>query len=71
MKSNIEFAPDYFWNYCTYEEAILYCFQLNIDDKIGWRLPTYDEWLDYDIFSDDDWYEQIDGINFIIPVRDI
>jgi hypothetical protein len=24
----------------TYDEAVFYCFLLNIDGKIGWRLPT-------------------------------
>jgi hypothetical protein len=29
----------------TYEEALMYCFSLNIDGKIGWRLPTIDEYM--------------------------
>jgi hypothetical protein len=26
-----------------YNDAVLYCFALNIDGKIGWRLPTAEE----------------------------
>lgn len=37
---NIEFAPREFCFKCTYQDALLYCFSLNIDGKIGWRLPS-------------------------------
>lgn len=33
----------------TYNDAILYCFSLNIDGKIGWRLPTAEEL--YEIYT--------------------
>ena len=28
----------------SYSEAKLYCFTLSYDCKIGWRLPSYEEW---------------------------
>lgn len=37
---NIELAPEAYWKDLPVDEAILYCFSLNIDGKIGWRLPT-------------------------------
>jgi hypothetical protein len=40
----IEIAPTEYWKRITMEEAKLYCFSLNIDGKIGWRLPTEREY---------------------------
>ena len=43
----IEIAPsEYFIDTDDEDEAILYCFQLNINGKTGWRLPTRDEYFD-------------------------
>jgi hypothetical protein len=39
----IEIAPKEYHIRCTYNEAILYCFSLNIDGKTCWRLPRLDE----------------------------
>lgn len=40
----IEYAPLETVIYTdSYHDAKLYCFSLNIDGKIGWRLPTCDE----------------------------
>jgi hypothetical protein len=36
----IEIAPEVYWKKLNYYEAIMYCFSLNIDGKIGWRLPN-------------------------------
>jgi hypothetical protein len=36
---NIEIAPKSD-SHMSYNDAILYCFSLNIDGKIGWRLPS-------------------------------
>jgi hypothetical protein len=36
---NIEIAPLEYYIVCFYDEAMLYCFQLEIDGKRGWRLP--------------------------------
>jgi hypothetical protein len=39
-------APARYWIYdVSYDEAILYCFQLEIDGKRGWRLPTMHEYV--------------------------
>jgi hypothetical protein len=40
---NFEIAPKSTEVRLTWEEARMYCFSLNIDGKIGWRLPTNDE----------------------------
>jgi len=39
----IEIAPKEYHRLLTMHESILYCFSLNIDGKIGWRLPTQKE----------------------------
>jgi hypothetical protein len=38
-----EIAPKSTETRLTWEEARMYCFSLNIDGKIGWRLPTKEE----------------------------
>lgn len=43
----IEFAPKEYWKQMSADEAILYCFSLTINGKIGWRLPTEQEWCRY------------------------
>ena len=43
----IEIAPEEYWKKSTIHNIDLYLFVLKIDDKIGWRLPTSDEWLYY------------------------
>jgi formylglycine-generating enzyme required for sulfatase activity len=85
---NIEIAPKEYRIYdVSYNEAILYCFQLNIDGKIGWRLPTEEErkgiegycgwYLDDSLkFWREDDSSQNDAVlksrNFwCVPVRDI
>jgi len=41
---SIEIAPEEYRKYeLTWDEAKMYCFSLNIDGKVGWRLPTIDE----------------------------
>jgi hypothetical protein len=35
----------------TYNEALLYCFTLNIDGEYGWRLPTQDEYKTFRPFA--------------------
>jgi hypothetical protein len=41
---SIEIAPEEY-RVCNinWDAARLYCFSLNIDGKVGWRLPTVDE----------------------------
>lgn len=40
---DFEVAPIEYRVRLTHDEAIMYCFSLNIDGKVGWRLPTWDE----------------------------
>jgi hypothetical protein len=43
----------------TWDEAIMYCFALNVDGKSGWRLPTKDELKEIYYAENDyelDWY---------------
>lgn len=40
---NIEISPKEYEAPLLFQEAKLYCFSLNIDGKIGWRLPTIEE----------------------------
>lgn len=40
---NFEIAPKSTEIQTNWEEARMYCFSLNIDGKIGWRLPTKEE----------------------------
>jgi hypothetical protein len=39
MTYKIEISPKEYWiERCSYDEAILYCFSLEIDGKKGWRI---------------------------------
>jgi hypothetical protein len=40
---NFEIAPKSTEIQSDWYEARMYCFSLNIDGKVGWRLPTKDE----------------------------
>jgi hypothetical protein len=40
---NIEIAPFEYEKTLSIDDAMLYCFTLNIDGKTGWRLPTLTE----------------------------
>lgn len=40
---DFEVAPIEYRVMLTHEEAIMYCFSLNINGEVGWRLPTWDE----------------------------
>lgn len=40
---NIEIAPKSAEIQANWDTARLYCFSLDIDGKIGWRLPSLDE----------------------------
>ena len=58
----------------TYEEAVMYCFFLEIDGKKGWRLPTEREYNSYNNiwgwYQDDERQHKL-TIYRITPVRDI
>jgi hypothetical protein len=56
-----------------YDEAVLYCFILEIDGKIGWRIPTRDEHLASNAIG---WYVHDKAQHFgdlyqVTPVRDL
>jgi hypothetical protein len=40
---NFEIAPNEYEIKASWYEARMYCFALNIDGKVGWRLPTKEE----------------------------
>jgi hypothetical protein len=78
----IELAPKEYIIKCTYNEAMLYCFLMNINGKSGWRLPIKIERkfivnneLDYLLFEYHCWYSDDVSDNrslgFAFPVRDI
>jgi hypothetical protein len=50
---NFEIAPKETEAFLNWFDAKLYCFALNIDGKIGWRLPTKEE-LDSIYHSEND-----------------
>lgn len=80
-----EIAPEEYWQELTLNDAMLYCFSLNIDGKIGWRFPTVHEccflyannpnrnaglWNCEDVnFRKSKWEPDITFL--LIPVRDI
>jgi formylglycine-generating enzyme required for sulfatase activity len=39
-----------------YDEALMYCFMLEVDGERGWRLPTHDEYNDILGLSTQIWY---------------
>ena len=69
----IEIAPEEYWKRSTIHNIDLYLFVLKIDGKIGWRLPTLDEYLGTSVMG---WYLD-DRCRFsgelhpITPVRDL
>jgi hypothetical protein len=74
----IEIAPAEYCKKLNYYEAIMYCFSLNIDGKIGWRLPNS---VEYELTEKTGW--SVDDLHFFTdtfklrvqflttPVRDI
>ena len=68
----IERAPEEYHKTLTYEEAVLYCFSLNIDGKTGWRLPTLREIFTQGLYG---WYSGDDNVRNshgkVMPVRDL
>ena len=78
-----EIAPKSTEIEATWEEARVYCFSLNIDGKVGWRLPTGEELKD--IYKTDneyatDWYHwtaddwDFSGTShklYVRPIRDL
>jgi hypothetical protein len=53
----------------SYEQAEIYAFMCNHDGKRGWRLPTFNEFVDPNT-----WYKDAEITKrkwFVAPVRDI
>ena len=74
----IKIAPIEYRIRCTYEEALLYGFQLEIDGESGWRIPTKDESIRYAIYGwfldhDSNYLNHIplSSVYYVRPVRDI
>ena len=79
----IEIAPKEYHRLLTMHESILYCFSLNINGKIGWRIPSYKDlrdsnskpvlsigWVQEDKSSLMD--SELDTVKyFCYPVRDV
>jgi hypothetical protein len=71
----IEVAP-YALNLMSYEEAVLYCQFCNHNGHNDWRMPTYQESVDYN-FMGWGWYIEYNNYpdynisRYTIPVRDI
>lgn len=85
IEPKFEFAPEEYWIECTFPEIKMYLFCLNIDGKVGWRLPTnaeedsiyYDthlplRWLLEDLEKPHLWLPVLDDeIYLVVPVRDL
>ena len=75
----MEMAPKEYWVKCTFPEIKMYLFCLNIDGKMGWRLPTDAEpiWLKnvagcwWTIEDIDDGWPKHNPSYLLIPVRDL
>jgi hypothetical protein len=56
----------------TYDEARMYCFSLNVDGKIGWRLPTSNEYMQNSKITESWHLSRKMGLKwYVTPVRDI
>jgi hypothetical protein len=57
----------------SFDAAKLYCFSLNVDGKIGWRLPTQEEYYG-NKYIYGSWYVGRPTANivwYVTPVRDL
>lgn len=57
----------------SYNDAILHCFLLNIDGKIGWRMPTESEYMQTRAMGwhIDDPLRYTNDLYPVTPVRDL
>jgi hypothetical protein len=75
----IEIAAEDYWKVLSIDEAVMYCFTLNINGKIGWRLPTRDESHTHPVMWRGSRWDMSDvedielrGYRYLtVPVRDI
>jgi hypothetical protein len=64
---NFEIAPKSTEIQANWDDTRLYCFLINIDGKIGWRLPTIEELSkiytirDYGFTRDSYWSSSVDN----------
>ena len=72
IKPKIEIGPISPEAMC-YDNAIMYCFSFNLDGKIGWRMPTRDEYLGSDAsgWYVDDVSRHSNNLYPVTPVRDL
>jgi len=70
MKSKIEIAPTS-ENLLTYDEAMMYCFVLSFNGKDGWRMPTYMEFIVYELGLTWHLHSPYRGPYKVTPVRDL
>ena len=66
--TTVEIAPEQYHIECTYDDALLYCFQLNIDGKTGWRLPSVRDYLK-NKGSEGHW--EIEDVNMLLPITEL
>jgi hypothetical protein len=57
----------------SYDNAMLYCFSFNLDGKIGWRMPRFNEYIASNAMG---WYVHDDlrhtnELYPVTPVRDL
>jgi|688.fasta_scaffold2470579_1 hypothetical protein len=73
----IEIAPKEYHRLLTIHDSIMYCFSLNVDSKVGWRLPTELELLNEMGGIGWAWHQgdvsapSHDNIDWCYPVRDV
>ena len=72
IKPKIEIGPISPEAMC-YDNAIMYCFSFNLYGKIGWRMPTRNEYLESDAIG---WYvhdkaRHSGDLYSVTPVRDL
>jgi hypothetical protein len=59
---NIELCPKQYEKALNYYDALLYCSLLEIDDRKDWRMPTYEELLQFETKPHD-----FDGYYWTLP----
>jgi len=71
MSKYIEIAPT--TTLFTYDEAWLYCATLTHNGKYNWRIPTENEYLDYEIdgWLDEEKDDYVLWPQQVTPVRDV
>ena len=73
IKDSVEMAPQEYLKILNYSESVLYCFSLEIDGKVGWRLPKESEltWGENTRVWHNGCYNLDYHIRHCVPVRDL